>query len=99
MPDFDDDKGVGMILINSEKGQNMIDDLDLDIRETSLPDAMRLNGGFREHIEIPYKRKLFFVKYDKIGVSSAVETALHISIADKIIRKMKRKLQELIGKR
>lgn len=99
MSDFDDDKGVGMILINSEKGQNMINNLDLDIRETSLSDAMRLNGGFREHIEIPYKRKLFFVRYDKIGVSSAVETALHISIADKIIRKMKRKLQELIGKR
>ena len=99
MPDFDDDKGIGMILINSEKGQNMIDNLDLDIRETSLSDAMRLNGGFREHIEIPYKRKVFFVRYDKIGVSSAVETALHISIADKIIRKMKRKLQELIGKK
>lgn len=99
MPDFDDDKGVGMLLIGSDKGQSLVDKLDLDTRQTSFEDARKLNGGFREHIEIPYKRKLFFVRYDKIGVSSAVETALHISIADKIIRKMNRKLQELIGKR
>ena len=99
MPDFDDDKGVGMILINSEKGQSVIDNLDLDIRETSLFEARRLNGGFREHIEIPYKRKLFFDRFDKIGVSSAVEKALHVSIVDRILRKMNRKLQEFIKKR
>lgn len=99
MPDFDDDKGVGMILINSERGQSMVDNLDLDTRQTTLEVARRLNGGFREHIEIPYKRKLFFSRYDKIGVPAAVEKALHVSIADRIIRKMNRKLQEFIGKK
>ena len=98
MLDFDDDKGVGMILINTKKGQDMVDNLNLDTRQVSLKDAQRLNGGFIEHIEIPYKRKFFFDKYGKTGIPTAVERTLHISMGDKIIRKTKHIIKELVRK-
>lgn len=98
MPDFDDDKGVGMILVNTVKGQDMVDNLNLDIRQVTLKDAQKYNGGFREHIEIPYKRKFFFDKYGKTGVHTAVERTLHISMGERIIRKTKYIIKELVGK-
>lgn len=98
MPDFDDDKGVGMILINTVKGQDIVDNLDLDTRHVSLTEAQQFNGAFREHIGIPPKRKLFFDRYCKIGVAAAVEKSLHVSIGDKIIRKTKHRIKELLGK-
>lgn len=48
MPDFDDDKGTGLVLINTEKGKNIFDCLNMESRKSNLPDVKPLNGGFND---------------------------------------------------
>ena len=60
MPDFDDDKGIGLVLINTEKGQEYFDCLLMDVRLSSLQDASRYNGGFKDSLRIHPKRSYFF---------------------------------------
>lgn len=60
MPEFDDDKGIGLVLLNSQKGKSIFSELDVDIRYSSLSDAQKFNGGFKENIKQHIKRKRFF---------------------------------------
>ena len=55
-PSFDDDKGVSLVLVNTEKGEIEKNTFlhYADCLETGLkPEAMCYNGGFKEKIEIP----------------------------------------------
>ena len=46
MPDFDDDKGIGLALVNTVKGKQIFKRLSIDIRLSALSDVVALNGGF-----------------------------------------------------
>lgn len=60
MPDFDDDKGVGLVLLTTEKGKAVFDTLNMEVRASSLKDAKRYNGGFKEEVKVHPKRSRFF---------------------------------------
>lgn len=60
MPDFDDDKGVGLVLLTTEKGKAVFDTLNMEARASSLEDAKRYNGGFKEEVKVHPKRSRFF---------------------------------------
>jgi len=85
--DLDDDKGLSIVMLNSEKGQNVFSHLNgLRSKKIPLDNAKRLNGGFCEHT-IPHpKRTLFFKLINDKGyrVDKAVEKCLIRTVADKI---------------
>lgn len=60
MPDFDDGKGIGLLLVNTEKGKDFFACLDMDVRQSSFAVVTQLNKGFREKTYKPSKRKKFF---------------------------------------
>lgn len=64
-PEFYDDKGVSLVLVNSEKGKTWLSFLNVDILTSSLTVAKRLNGGFKEKTFSHPKRKKFFEKINK----------------------------------
>lgn len=59
-PDFDDNKGVGLVLVNTRKGKKVFDSLDMEAKYFSLSDVKPMNGGFKEYISENPKRKMFF---------------------------------------
>lgn len=63
--EFDDDKGVSMLLILSDKGESVIQSIEMDKEVFSLDTAKLLNGGFKERQLIPSKRKWFFKQFNK----------------------------------
>lgn len=67
MPDFFDDKGIALVMINSGKGMESIEKLGLMKAETRLKDviALKSNAGFSERITIHPKRKQFFDNQEK----------------------------------
>ncbi|MDO4161142.1 MAG: Coenzyme F420 hydrogenase/dehydrogenase, beta subunit C-terminal domain [Prevotellaceae bacterium] len=67
MPDFFDDKGIALVMINSGKGMECIEKLGLMKAETRLKDviALKSNAGFSERIAIHPKRKQFFDNQEK----------------------------------
>ena len=57
---FDDDKGVGLVLVNSALGASYLQLLDVDSWKSDISVAKKNNPGFGETILFPPLRKTFF---------------------------------------
>lgn len=66
-PDFDDDKGCNLILINSKKGLNLFNKLECDKIETDFNTAIKYNPSYFKSVTEPKYRKYFFENFDKYG--------------------------------
>ena len=88
---IDDDKGVGLVLINSSKGKANFEKLGLDVHISTLDIAHQYNGGFNEHTLVHPKRKMFFslMKSD-YSVKEAVDICLRIPLHRRALSKIKR---------
>lgn len=97
MPDFDDDKGVGLVLLNTDKGKEIFHSLDMEIRVSALEDAKRFNGGFKEHINPHPKRDIFFNRF-KSGetISPIVVKCLIIPFYRRLMCKIKNVIKKII---
>lgn len=89
--DFDDDKGVGLVLVNTLKGKKYFDGLNMTVRKSDLDKANLCNGGFNEHTHAHPKRALFFALiYQGKTIKDAVDICLKISLSSRIKNKTKR---------
>jgi hypothetical protein len=68
LPEFDDDKGVSLVMINSIKGKNVYDMLQLDDIETDYGAALARNATIEKSVLLPKGRAIFFqrLNYEKI---------------------------------
>lgn len=91
MPDFDDDKGVGLVLVNTTSGHHFFDKLSMEKRLSSLADVQPLNGGFKEYTRPHPKRVQFFQRLAKgESVKNIVEDLLHVPLWRRILRAIKK---------
>lgn len=98
MPDFDDDKGVGLVLINTDKGKMVFDGLDMEVRPTVLEDAVHFNGGFKEEVRPHPERSRFFRMVGSgSGVELAVNKCLYVSLYRRFVWKVKSIATHIIG--
>lgn len=65
MPDMDDDKGTGLVLVNTERGQSALDWSKVKLRKSSLEVVLKYNSSLRFDTNPHPKRKEFFAKLDK----------------------------------
>lgn len=63
-PEMNDDKGTGLVLINTERGRECFDKLDLRKRETTFEEGHRGNPAILKSAEPWYSRADFFSKLD-----------------------------------
>lgn len=97
IPDFDDDKGVGLVLISSTKGLHYFNALPMEVRETTLADAKENNGGFKEYIVVHSRRSDFFRRLNRgASVTKAVELSLKEPLFRKVIRLGKRVMRKVL---
>lgn len=91
MEDFDDDKGVGLVLLNTSKALNLFPLLNMECRETSLDTVCHMNGGFKEKISVHPKRDYFYrqIARDK-NFTETVESCLRIPLKNRAISYLKR---------
>lgn len=73
--DFDDNRGVSMVLINNEKGQEIWDRVakQTEFIETDIQTAVAGNQVLVRHLPSSQKRDEFYGEYIKNGFSSAIE--------------------------
>ena len=94
--DFDDDKGVGLVLVNTSKGKKYFDELGMTVRKSTLEKAHLCNGGFNEHTHVHPKRTLFFsLMKQTLTVNEAVAICTRISFLRKIQNKIIRFLRKV----
>lgn len=98
MPDFDDDKGVGLVLVNTRKGKEIFNILDMDVRVSSLEDAERFNGGFKETVKVHPQRAKFFNEFvrNRSNVVEQIERAVHVPLHKKMFGLVKRGIRKMV---
>ena len=100
MPDFDDDKGIGLALVNTVKGKQIFKRLSIDIRLSALSDVVALNGGFKEYRQ-PHPARLVFFRRFAVGetVESIVEDILRVPLWRRVMRNIKTFCKMIINRK
>ena len=89
-PEFDDDKGTSLILINTEKGKSFWNNQQVMFIETALESSKQHNGGFLDTIEIHPHRERFFKKLDRTkNISQLILRELKTPLYERVILKFK----------
>lgn len=66
-PEMDDDKGTGLIIVNTQKGADSLNLYYTKHVETTYNDALRNNKGLGSITTPHYNRNKFFARIDKVG--------------------------------
>lgn len=72
-PDMDDDKGTGMIFVNTKKGQTSIDFSQMEIRETTYERIKPLNPSCHSSVQPHPRRGEFFSRLDGENLIDLIE--------------------------
>lgn len=94
LPEFNDNKGVSLVLINSKKGEYLYSNINgIEFEETKYEISKGKNGGFAENIPVHPHRKSFFKKYKSVSsISFYIEKKLQPSL----IQRIKNRLRHVI---
>ena len=105
MPEMDDDKGTGLVLVNTEKGRKVLDWSKVTYKESCVEVASKYNGGLSSLTKPHPKRTEFFALLDtSSSVIDLINKCLRPSFKKRIRmllgrfkRLIKRMLQTLVG--
>ncbi len=71
-PEYDDDKGVGLILVNSEKGNQIFSSLNIDKIDSTFEQAVAGNPAIIRSAHLHKWREKFWKEYSKNGIETIV---------------------------
>lgn len=92
-PEFADDKGISLIMTHTDKGDNLIDNLDLCINEISFESACGENPAIIKDPIKPNKRNKFFRLLNKgKSITEANSIVNQLPIVKRLVWSIKRKL-------
>lgn len=98
MPEMDDDKGTGLVLLNSDKGQTALDWSKTNDKETTADVALSHNAAYSHSVYVHPNRKDFFARLDKVdSVTVLINDELRPTIKNKIKNQLYR-CKRLINK-
>lgn len=96
-PEFDDDKGTSLVIVNSKKGQDLFESIKDKIRyeETDIEEAIKHNPSMIKASTMPNTRETFFKDINNMDIESAIKKNLP---KEKLSVKIKRKIKGSIKK-
>ena len=65
IPDMDDDKGTGLVLVNTDKGLSALDWSNMTTKESTAEVALRHNPSYYRSVATHHKRDEFFLRLEK----------------------------------
>ena len=91
-PEFDDDKGVGLILCNTDKGVSVYSTVDALNLEATYEQGVKGNYCLEHSVAKSEWATLFWKKYPQIGLLSItyIMSKIYPNILGRILRKIKR---------
>ena len=72
-PEMDDDKGIGLVFVNTEKGKEALDFTQMNAAETTYERIKPLNPACFRSPKIHPKRKEFFEKLDDENIIDLID--------------------------
>lgn len=96
-PEFDDDKGVSLIFIHTNKGKNDVAYLStqVDIINSDISEATASNSSYLQAVQFPPKYSIFWKNYAK---TKSVHISFGKATRKSIIDKIKSKIRCYFGK-
>ena len=101
LPDFEDDKGTSLMIVNSEKGGELFNAVKekCKYKEVNLNGAVKYNSAFTNSVNQNKNREKFFEQFENDDFEKLVlKYAPEDGFIKKIIRKMKRAVKKVIKK-
>ena len=95
LPQLDDDKGVSLVLVNTSKGQQLFDKINLNTKECNYDDALQYNSGLRGSTLSHPKRHKFFMNYLE---KSSISNYIHSLLKESFLLRVKNKLKRILHK-
>ncbi|MGN1228779.1 MAG: Coenzyme F420 hydrogenase/dehydrogenase, beta subunit C-terminal domain [Prevotella sp.] len=101
MPEMDDDKGTGLVLVNTEKGSQALDWSKVNKMESSIEVASKYNGGLSSLTKPHPKRTEFFAALDTSpSVINLIDKSLRPPFKKRIrmaLRRCKRLIKRILS--
>ena len=64
-PEFDDDKGVGVVFVHTEKGKSIFSSIEVEYMEVQYDEAVRTNSSYYKSVSVPVGRIKFWKNFYK----------------------------------
>lgn len=92
-PEFDDDKGVGVIFVHTQKGLNQFPSSTTDSMKVTYDEAVKHNPSYNTSVSPPGLRQYFYYNFNKgMSLCMAVENC----ISPPLFLRIKNKLRNII---
>lgn len=90
-PEFDDDKGVSLILVHTKKGKEIIDEISnkIDIIKTDYKHSIRCNPSIIMPSKYNKRKSEFFKSIEKNDICKSINKYTRETISEKIVRRSK----------
>ncbi|MBE7031632.1 MAG: 4Fe-4S dicluster domain-containing protein [Ruminococcaceae bacterium] len=97
-PEFFDDKGTSLVLVNSKRGQQLFADVASKMRytEVDMDAALKFNYPAYRSVAMPKNRELFMSLVNDIPFDEAIKVCIKTSPVKKAVRLVKRILRKVI---
>lgn len=96
-PEFDDDKGTSLVLVNTEKGNASLDKSQIRFVETNFRISKKYNKAIFKSCRIPsYRERLFAALDTATDIPDLLQKGAKESIYECLIRKIKERVWKLI---
>lgn len=64
-PEFDDDKGVGVVFVHTKKGINIFSSIEVEYMEVQYDEAVRTNPSYYKSVSVPVGHTKFWKNFHK----------------------------------
>lgn len=94
MPDYDDDRGISLVTVYSDKGREMLHRSSADIRPANYAQALEFNSNLESSVDCPPQRSRFFALCETRSVPEALDRItrrpLHRRVLSLAVRLLRR---------
>lgn len=105
LPDLNVDKGMSVVLVNTVKGQEILNAISKNIKlyETTIEDAVKGNGNLQKPCEMPEQRLYIYDKIMKYGYAQTAKQECHYQYLIPILKRLmpaslKKVLRKIVSK-
>lgn len=96
-PEFDDDKGVGVVFVHTEKGKSIFSSIEVEYMEVQYDEAVRANSSYYKSVSIPVGRIKFWKNFHNgKTISESLKKAMLPSFSIRMKIKIKSILKNFI---
>ena len=99
-PEFDDDKGVGLVLVNSEKGRKAYEQTNSDNIESTYEQGLNQNPCLEHSVARTKHIATFWTEFEARGMAVVQETEVRIlpSIPSRLINRVKHVVRRILSR-